>query len=930
MNEQSVIETDRWKYLKEEHTMNTKENMIIASGKIITKDVLSCNYNEQTRKWDIVFISGKKYSYSYDNVICMSKPEILNPAQYRISHGKMELFGIDTIYVFQDVCQSYWHICFENGSERDYSEKDLSIRISCFSDESVGNAFNYFKQIASLSSIKNDDGEKLLEKQYANPGFIGSDTAFSTYLNPAGKHFKLGKSVVPIFPFGCNQSQYKAVKHALENSFSVIQGPPGTGKTQTILNIIANILSIGKTVIIVSNNNLAIDNVLEKLGVEKYGMDFVAAPLGKSDNKSEFIAGQTGKYPDIHAWKQLWENNAPSLKDIEQKSKELGSIFEKQERLALLKQELSTVELEQQYFNEYMWDKHLEIQEVRTWKKIESSMLLLLWQEYQEIADQDKQLNLLKKLKNILYYGISDRDFYKQEVSQNISVIQSFYYKVKITELKKEIDTLEKELSNQSTSDYVNEVCDESMRSLKGTLYQRYGDRDSREIFTAEDLWKNPQSVLNEYPVVLSTTFSARSSLGKNIVYDYLIMDEASQVDIATGALALSCAKNVVIVGDTKQLPNVVPEEIQKRADAIFDSFQLPEGYRYTKSFLQSVLDILPDVPQTLLKEHYRCHPKIINFCNQKFYNGELVIMTQDQGEKDVLSVVKTVVGNHARDHYNQRQIDVIQKEILPELAFIPEDIGIIAPYNTQVKAMDKEIADIDHATVHKYQGREKEAIILSTVDDVITDFADNPSLLNVAISRAKSKLCVVVSGNEQPKDSNISDLISYIEYNNFEVKESKIYSIFDYLYKQYAASRLEYLKRHKRISQYDSENLMYGEIEEVLKEEQFSMLEIKPHYPLGKLIKDKGMLEEKERIYVEHEGTHVDFLLSNRINKQAVLAIEVDGWKYHKRGSRQEERDKMKNRILERYGIPLVRFVTNGSGEREKLRERLVEIGKL
>ena len=40
-------------------------------------------------------------------------------------------------------------------------------------------------------------------------------------------------------------------------------------------------------------------------------------------------------------------------------------------------------------------------------------------------------------------------------------------------------------------------------------------------------------------------------------MYDYLIMDEASQVDIATGSLALSCAKNVVIVGDTKQLPNV-------------------------------------------------------------------------------------------------------------------------------------------------------------------------------------------------------------------------------------------------------------------------------------------------------------------------------------------------------------------------------------
>ena len=55
---------------------------------------------------------------------------------------------------------------------------------------------------------------------------------------------------------------------------------------------------------------------------------------------------------------------------------------------------------------------------------------------------------------------------------------------------------------------------------------------------------------------------SSRSSLNKEVVYDYLIMDEASQVDVATGALALSCAKNVIIVGDTKQLPNVVPDDI--------------------------------------------------------------------------------------------------------------------------------------------------------------------------------------------------------------------------------------------------------------------------------------------------------------------------------------------------------------------------------
>ena len=90
---------------------------------------------------------------------------------------------------------------------------------------------------------------------------------------------------------------------------------------------------------------------------------------------------------------------------------------------------------------------------------------------------------------------------------------------------------------------------------------------------------------------------------------------------------------------------------------------------------------------------------------------------------------------------------------------------------------MGREITDID-ATVHKFQGKENERIIISTVDDEISDFTDDPYLINVAVSRPKKKLMLVVTGNKQSKERNITDLIDYIEYNNFEV-ESKIYSIF-------------------------------------------------------------------------------------------------------------------------------------------------------
>ena len=118
---------------------------------------------------------------------------------------------------------------------------------------------------------------------------------------------------------------------------------------------------------------------------------------------------------------------------------------------------------------------------------------------------------------------------------------------------------------------------------------------------------------------------------------------------------------------------------------------------------------VLPETPQVLLREHYRCHPRIINFCNERFYGGKLIVMTEDHGETDVISVVKTVPGDYCRSFYNQRQIDVIKKEILPGLDDeIKSDMGIIAPYNRQVDEIRLQIPEAETATVHKFQGREK------------------------------------------------------------------------------------------------------------------------------------------------------------------------------------------------------------------------------
>ncbi len=904
--------------------MNTKYNMILIKNEIKTSEIMSCRYNGDTKKWDVKFNNGKTYSYAFMNVEKLTDPVVLNPNMYRISREGREFFDIAAIYVFRSRYDCYWHICFGDGSERDYQQSDLKIVESVLSQGRSADVFEYIKQIADLSDIKNEEtGEKLLAKRFEKISFVSDDVALAKYLNPSSLRADNRKrEYIPIFPFGCNNSQYKAVKNAMENQISVIQGPPGTGKTQTILNIIANILMQGKTVQIVSNNNSATENVYEKLSSPKYNLGFVAATLGSSKNKKNFIEHQDLNYPDFSSWK-MEEEPSVLRKRISEQSIQLKTVFDKQEKLACLRQEFSRLLTELEYFNQYMEESDVNTESIKFKKNLSSKSWMILWQECQLIAEEKKAIGILFKIRALFKYGITDRDFYKQDIAKIITTFQAMYYRVKQAELSTEIADIEKYL-NSIHKDLLEDLCNQSMEVLKDKLARKYEVNNSRKIFNEDDLWKEPYEVLAEYPVILSTTFSSRNSLNADVVYDYLIMDEASQVDIATGALALSCAKNVVIVGDTKQLPNVVTDDIKARAKAIFESSNVSEGYQYTKSFLQSILDVMPSVTQTLLREHYRCHPKIINFCNQKFYRGELIIMTKDKGEEDVLSVVKTAAGNHERNHYSQRQIDVIKNEIIPRYVLNPEETGIIAPYKNQVEALSKEIQGIDAATVHKFQGKEKENIIISTVDDEISDFADDPYLINVAVSRAKKKLMLVVTGNEQTKERNITDLIDYIQYHNFEVVDSKIYSIFDYLYKQYTEERKAYLQKHKKVSEFDSENLMYALIDEIIADNKYSCLDVICHFPLNMLIKNPELLNEQECKYAMNPATHLDFLIYNRISKKPVLAIEVDGYEYHKEDTAQASRDLLKNHILELYEIPLLRFKTNGSGEKEKMIEVL------
>lgn len=145
--------------------------------------------------------------------------------------------------------------------------------------------------------------------------------------------------------------------------------------------------------------------------------------------------------------------------------------------------------------------------------------------------------------------------------------------------------------------------------------------------------------------------------------------------------------------------------------------------------------------------------------------------------------------------------------------------------------------------------------------------------------------------------------------------------SIFDYLFSQIHA----YNNYNKHISEYDSENLTFDLIEKIRADyPHLSHIKALCHYPMRYLINDIQGLSVRERNYALHPATHIDFLIINRVTKEPLLAIETDGYSYHNETTEQFQRDRMKDRILEIYGLQLLRLSTVGYGEENKIVDAL------
>ena len=246
--------------------------------------------------------SPQTFHYRYNDVVILDNAVWYDPMQIRVLIGGHQEWGITDVFSYTRGFKIYWRITYKSGYTRDLMPGTVELVHSCLSDDKARNVFEYLKRIAQTNELgKDEEHGGILPSLYDSIDFVPESLAAAPYLAPSRHFVKKHNSGRLIFPFGCNASQERAVTAAFEEQISVIQGPPGTGKTQTILNIIANLLLQGKTAIVVSNNNSATTNVQEKL--QKYGLDFIVAPLGKRENKEEFIKAQPKVPEELKTWK---------------------------------------------------------------------------------------------------------------------------------------------------------------------------------------------------------------------------------------------------------------------------------------------------------------------------------------------------------------------------------------------------------------------------------------------------------------------------------------------------------------------------------------------------------------------------------------------------------------------------------------------------
>lgn len=540
-----------------------------------------------------------------------------------------------------------------------------------------------------------------------------------------------------------NASQTKAVENSNRYGLSYIIGPPGTGKSYSVAAIAIDHILQDKSVLIVSKTDEAVDVIREKIEKDYNLKSSVFRTGSKSYMKgtkelideliNNYYSGYYG-YEPISLHKELVELK----KSIAKIQKSEGEFIDLSQKLKTLSEKYYTFEQGSGLKNKILFEL----------------------------------LKLTFSSKNSIYRKLDD--------------------------LHWEID-----FNSKTTKDYIEKLLLQQKSEL--TRHHRSYLKDLKKSFSSRTASKREylqeqidyDILLDAFPIWMVKLKDIYKAIPlKQNLFDLVIIDEATQCDIASTIPILYRGKQAVIAGDPKQIRHISFVSKKKQYDLkkqfkIDDYKHLDEDYFNYRD--HSIIDIISEKIDTsdqiaFLNEHFRSLPAIIDFSNKNFYADTLHIMTT-KPELEPNEGLHFHHLNGIRNELGENEVEAqfiwskIQ-EIVNDEAKLSKDfcssIGVLSPFRKQTDLLGQQLLEnfsieiiekhqIMVGTSYKFQGNERDTMFLSLTLDEHShpsgfSYMNKTELLNVAITRARSNQHIVHSFN--PKSISYKNRIrKYFEY---------------------------------------------------------------------------------------------------------------------------------------------------------------------
>jgi len=638
------------------------------------------------------------------------------------------------------------------------------------------------------------------------------------------KQLKDLKDFAAITPLSLSDSQENVIKSLENNTFVAVYGPPGTGKSQTIVNLVSHLIASGKTVLVASRMDKAVDVVADRLN--ELGAPFLALRAGRLNYQKQLSFQlqdllsnkvdldndyENALFAEIKDMKELLNN----IKDLENKSESTIKLEQRWQEISVQKIEQENAIGKMQYITDVRDVlKKSEIEAVADLikvieKNLEKTGLFATISNYSSKNKLKKILKLSEFDENYESIGRLKIELDVSKLACEMRLIESGIQKLgNLHVMSEQIRMLKRKQRNLA----IDILKGKRRESLKGLLRDQV--KRQRLIIHTKSLIERKKNLQNRllegedfrplleaFPCWCVTTYAISGSLPmKPGLFDVAIIDEASQCDIASCFPILYRAKKAVVVGDDKQLPHLSFLEKAKE-QSFLSQYSIPDKYQLMWRFrTNSMFDLANyySMNPVLLDEHFRSLPPVINFSNREFYGDRIRIMRRNANSIKALELIQVADGKVDFDATRnlpevEALVGKLQEIIIEDERKNPENpvsIGIISPFRAQVEQLKISVGmvlsehmikkhKIEIGTAHTFQGDERDIILMSwafapnSFVQSLT-FLQKPNLFNVAITRARYKMINFVS--KDPRELGDGLLRSYLSYvQEYEVRQKAI-----------------------------------------------------------------------------------------------------------------------------------------------------------